>query len=96
MNVGGIKHAIIIRAVRLAHVSPALRRVLVSVLNHAPSLKRNLKRATVDAIASRSVLAASEMAEDSLLSPLAKRVMSDIRRQRAAPERLDTPGSAKG
>jgi hypothetical protein len=97
MKVGRVTHAIIIRAVRLAHASPALRRVLVSVLNRAPSLKRHLKRATVDAMSSRSIIAPSEMAEDALLSPLAKRVMRDIRRRRASQDAaLDSSRSAKG
>lgn len=87
-----LKTAVIHGVARLAVAVPPLRRVLVAMLDRAPGLKQRLKRASVKALASqRSAISSGDPDEDALLSPGARRVLRDLRRERAGERRPESP-----
>ena len=79
-----LKTAVIQGIARFAVGKPPLRRLLVAMLDRVPGLKQRLKRASAKAVASqRAAVAAGHPEEDALLSPYARRVLRDLRHERA-------------
>lgn len=84
-----LKTAMIVGTIRVSRMSPSLRRALVGILNRVPKLKRRLKRATVAAMAPRGSEPVGHPQDDAMLSPCARRVLRDLRCERA---RLESGG----
>jgi len=85
-----LKAKVIVGIARLAAAMPRIRRLTVMALNRAPRLRRRVKQAAARALAMQHPAPPSnEPLEDAFLSPYGKRVMRDLRVERA---RLESPG----
>ena len=82
-----LKIAVIHGIARFAAGKPLLRRVLIAMLDLVPGLKPRIKRASANAVASqRLAVASGHPDEEALLSPRARRVLRDLRHERARHE----------
>ena len=84
-----LKTKMIVGIARLAAAMPRMRRLALMALNRTPRLRRRLKQAASRAIAMQHPASPGEPPEDAFLSPYGKRVMRDLRFERA---RLESPG----
>jgi len=89
----GLKTAVIHGIARFAAGKPQVRRLLIAMLDLVPGLKPRIKRASANAVAAQqSAVASGHPDEEALLSPRARRVLRDLRHERARPEqRRDSP-----
>ena len=81
-----LKTAVIQGIARFAVGKPPLRRLLVAMLDRVPGLKQRLKRASAKAVASQRAAVASGHPDEEALSPCARRVLRDLRHERARRE----------